>query len=572
MSLEQDARARAEVWTREPYHSDTRQEVTDMLETGGDDLVDAFYKDLDFGTGGLRGIMGAGTNRINRYTLGMATQGLANYLKKQFPGEAHRIAIAHDSRNNSQAFSQQIAEVLAANQVSVYLFNDLRPTPELSFAIRHLDCHAGIVITASHNPPEYNGYKVYWRDGGQLVPPHDKNVIDEVRAVKPEDVKFTSTSRLIHSIGAEVDEAYLEMVKSLSFGDAGKEELKIVFTPIHGTSITLMPQALESCGFTNVSIVKEQSTPDGNFPTVQSPNPEEVEALSMAVAKAEKTGADMVIGTDPDADRVGLAVRDLDNNMVLLNGNQSATVLIYYLLEKWQETGQLTGKEFIAKTIVTTDLLERMAAHYKVDCYNVLTGFKWIADIIKQQEGKKKFIGGGEESYGYMIGDFVRDKDAIASGVLLAEAAAWAKSRGSSFYKVLIDIYHRFGFYLESLVSLKREGHKGAQEIASMMEDFRNKTPSTIAGEKVVTILDYQTSRNRDLVNGETSAIDLPKSNVIQFLTDKGTRITARPSGTEPKIKFYISVNADLPDPKDFMEVKADLEKRIADIRKSLAL
>lgn len=571
MSLEQEVLLSAKGWGREPYDQATRNEVKALIENGGDELVDAFYKDLDFGTGGLRGIMGVGTNRINKYTLGAATQGLANYLKNHFSGEEISVAIAHDSRNNSQSFSHQVAEVLAANGIKAYLFDNLRPTPELSFAVRYLNCKSGIVITASHNPPEYNGYKVYWNDGGQLVPPHDRGVIDEVRKVKPEDVKFDATSDLIYKIGREVDEAYLQEVKKLSFSDAGKDDLKIVFTSIHGTSIMAMPQAMKACGFTDFHIVDEQSDPDGNFPTVKSPNPEEAAALKIAVDQANEKGADLVIGTDPDADRVGIAVRDLNNKLVLLNGNQAASVLIYYLLEKWRETGQLTGKEFVAKTIVTTNLIDKMAAHYEVDCPNCLTGFKWIADIIRKNPDKK-FIGGGEESYGYMIGDFVRDKDAIASGVMLAEAAAWAKSRGSSFYETLIEVYVKFGFYLETLVSMTKKGRQGAEEISKMMEDFRHETPDSIGGEKVVKILDYQSSLARDIVSGKEEKIDLPKSNVVQFITDKDTKITARPSGTEPKIKFYISVNTELRDKSEFETVRQSLEQRISEIKTSLGL
>ncbi len=571
MTLEQEVLLKAQAWDNDNYDLATRQEVKALIENGGDPLTDAFYKDLDFGTGGLRGVMGAGTNRVNKYTLGAATQGLANYLKKQFPGEDISVAIAHDSRNNSKLFSHQVAEVLAANGVKAYLFDDLRPTPELSFAVRHLGCKSGIVITASHNPPEYNGYKVYWSDGGQLVPPHDKGVIDEVRKVKPEDVKFDNTTDLILEIGKEIDDAYLAEIKKLSFGDAGKDKLKVVFTSIHGTSIISMPPAMKAAGFTDFHIVEEQAEPNGNFPTVKSPNPEEAEALKMAIDKARAINADIVIGTDPDADRVGMAVRDLNGELVLINGNQAASVLIYYLLEKWQETDQLTGKEFVAKTIVTTDLIDKMASHYNVDCPNCLTGFKWIADLIRNNPDKK-FIGGGEESYGYMIGDFVRDKDAIASGVMLAEAAAWAKSRGFSFYEVLIDIYTKFGFYLEDLVSLTRKGMKGAEEIAKMMEDFRSNTPQEIGGEQIIQMMDYQSSVTKNLENGTETAIELPKSNVVQFITDKGTKITARPSGTEPKIKFYISVNTRMSDKSEFDKTKDELESRIADIKKGLGL
>lgn len=571
MSLEQDVLLRAQSWDTDAYDQTIREEVKALIKNGGDELTDAFYKDLDFGTGGLRGTMGVGTNRVNKYTLGATTQGLANYLQKQFPGQSISVAIAHDSRNNSKTFSRQVAEVFAANGIKAYLFDDLRPTPELSFAVRHLGCQSGIVITASHNPPEYNGYKVYWNDGGQLVPPHDKGVIDEVRQVKAEDVKFAGNYQLIEVLGAEMDAAYLNEIQKLSFTEAGKSDLKIVFTSIHGTSIMSMPAAMKASGFSDFHIVEEQAEPDGNFPTVKSPNPEEAEALKMAVDKAVAINADMVIGTDPDADRVGLAVRDLNGELILINGNQAASVLIYYLLEQWKGAGKLTGNEFVAKTIVTTDLIDKMAAGYGVDCPNCLTGFKWIADLIRNNPDQK-FIGGGEESYGYMIGDFVRDKDAIASGVMLAEAAAWAKSRGSSFYEVLIDIYSQFGFYLESLVSLTRKGMKGAEEIAQIMEDFRIKSPSEIAGEQVVKVLDYQSSTAKSLIDNSQEAIHLPKSNVVQFITDKGTKITARPSGTEPKIKFYISVNTSLESKEQFDQAKTQLESRLEDIKTSLGL
>lgn len=566
------AAERAQAWLHAPYDEETNKATQALLDAGGDALNDAFYQDLDFGTGGLRGIMGVGTNRINKYTLGAATQGLANYLNAQFPNEQVSVAIAHDSRHNSKPFARQVAEVLSANNIKVYLYEDLRPTPALSFAIRHLNCQSGIVLTASHNPPAYNGYKVYWSDGGQLVPPHDKAVISEVRAVAPGEVNYDAKVELIEMIGDAVDQAYLAEVKKLSLSEGGKEDLSVVFTSIHGTSITLVPPALENAGFKKISIVEEQATPDGAFPTVKSPNPEEAEALDMALKQAEDLGADMVIGTDPDADRVGIAVRNLQGEMELLNGNQAASVLIYYLLERWKENGKLDGNQFVAKTIVTTDLISSIAKAYDVPCPECLTGFKWIADIIRKREGKATFIGGGEESYGYMIGDFVRDKDAVASAVLLAETAAYAKAQGSSFYEMLVDVYSKFGFYLEKLVSLKREGMKGQEEIAQMMQDFRTKTPATIAGEKVLEVLDYQSSEHRYTADGRTETIELPKSNVVQFVTDKGTKITARPSGTEPKIKFYVSVNDRLDDKANFAVMKANLERQIDNITKELGL
>lgn len=566
------AAERAQAWLKAPYDEETQKATQALLDQGGDALNDAFYQDLDFGTGGLRGIMGTGTNRINKYTLGAATQGLANYLHKQFPNEAIKVAIAHDSRHNSKPFARQVAEVLSANNIKVYLYEDLRPTPALSFAIRHLNCQSGIVLTASHNPPAYNGYKVYWSDGGQLVPPHDKAVINEVRAVSADAVKYGAKPELIEMIGGEVDQAYLAEVKKLSLSEGGKADLSLVFTSIHGTSITLVPPALKNAGFKKVAIVEEQAEPDGDFPTVKSPNPEEAEALSMALKQAEATDADMVIGTDPDADRVGIAVRNLEGEMELLNGNQAASVLIYYLLERWKEENKLTGNEFVAKTIVTTDLIAKIAEAYQVPCPECLTGFKWIADIIRKREGKANFIGGGEESYGYMIGDFVRDKDAVASAVMLAETAAYAKSKGSSFYQLLIEVYQRFGFYLERLISLKREGMKGQEEIAQMMQDFRSKTPKAIGGEKVVEVLDYQSSERRLVAENRSEAIDLPKSNVVQFITEKGSKITARPSGTEPKIKFYVSVNDNLEHKGNFATKKQELESRIDNIIKELGL
>ena len=563
---------RARQWTGEEFDQRTRQETEKLIEAGGEALADAFYKDLDFGTGGLRGVMGVGSNRINRYTLGMATQGLANYLTRQFPEEELKVAIAHDSRHNSRSFSREVAEVLAANNIKVYLYEDLRPTPALSFAIRHLGCQSGIVITASHNPPEYNGYKVYWQDGGQLVPPHDKAVIEEVRKVSIRDIRQNGAKGDIEVIGKALDEAYLQEVKNLSLQNAGKQDLKVVFTPIHGTSVTLVPPAFKNAGFTQFHLLEEQAEPDGDFPTVESPNPEEAEALSMALAKADELDADLVIGTDPDADRVGIAVRNPEGKMELLNGNQAASVLIYYLLTQWQAAGKLTGKQYVAKTIVTTDLIKRIADNYHVPCYQCLTGFKWIADIIRKREGQEEFIGGGEESYGYMIGDFVRDKDAVASAVMLSEVAAYANANGSSFYEMLIEAYQKFGFYLERLVSLTKKGRSGAEEIAAMMEKFRSNTPEHLGGEKVVLVRDYQKGEQRDLKNGQTAELNFPPSNVIQMLTERGSLITARPSGTEPKIKFYVSVNEALPDREQFAAKKASLEKRIDHLMKDFGL
>ena len=551
---------KAKSWLNAPYDPSTQKEVQQLIESDPEGLTDAFYKDLDFGTGGLRGTMGVGSNRVNRYTLGMATQGLANYLKGSF-SEPIRVVISHDSRHHSREFAVQTAEIFSANGMDAYLFPDLRPTPLLSFAIRHLGCQSGIMITASHNPPEYNGYKVYWSDGGQLVPPHDKAVIDEVRQVAADAVLFDADPGRIHELGTEVEDAYLEKLKSVSLGNSGKKDLKIVFTSIHGTAITLMPQALKALGFENVQSVQQQSVPDGSFPTVKSPNPEEAEALDMAVQQAEKTGADLVIGCDPDADRVGIAVRDHAGDLTLLNGNQTAAVLIYYLLESWKAQGKLNGQQFIAETIVTSDLLQEMAKAYGVDCQICLTGFKWIADLIRKEEGKKTFIGGGEESYGYLVGDFVRDKDAIGSAALIAEAAAWAKAKGSSFFGELEAIHLRFGLYEESLKSVTKKGKDGAAAITAMMDRLRSTPPTELAGSKVIRIKDFEKGVEHDLFSGSRATIDLPRSNVLQFFTEDGYKITARPSGTEPKIKFYISLRSEVGNTDELRERRVELKK-----------
>lgn len=551
---------RAQSWLHPTYDEATRKEVQRMIDSDPKALVDAFYTDLDFGTGGLRGIMGSGTNRVNKYTFGMATQGLANYLRKTID-EPARVVISHDSRNNSRLFAEQTAEILAANGIRAFLFEDLRPTPLLSFAIRHLNCHSGIMITASHNPPEYNGYKVYWSDGGQLVPPHDKNVIEEVRKVKPEEVRYNADASLIQQVGPDVEQAYLEKLAGLSLSNAGKDELKIVFTSIHGTAITLLPQALKTLGFEQVDIVKEQAEPDGNFPTVESPNPEEAAALKMAVDQAEATGADLVIGCDPDADRVGIAVRDLEGKMVLLNGNQTASVLIYYLLEQWKNAGKLDGRQFIAETVVTTDLLQEMAKDYGVACPLCLTGFKWIAELIREREGKMEFIGGGEESYGYLVGDFVRDKDAIGSAAMIAEVAAWAKAKGSSFYGELMNIYLKYGLYQESLKSITKKGKEGADAIQAMMKRMRETPPQQLGGSSVVKVKDFQSAKEKDLRNGSEQELPFPKSNVLQFFTADGYKVTARPSGTEPKIKFYIGLKAPVSSWEDIALQSARLEE-----------
>ena len=541
-----------------------------------EELNEAFYKDLEFGTGGLRGIMGVGSNRINKYTIGMATQGLANYLVKAFPNEAIKVAIAHDSRNNSRFFAETTAAVFSANGIHVYLFESLRPTPELSFAIRELGCKSGVVLTASHNPREYNGYKAYWDDGAQVIAPHDKNIIAEVQAIAGiEAVKFEKDDSKIELIGHEIDEKYLNAIEKLTLAPEAiknQKDLKIVFSPIHGTGITLVPGILKRKGFENVFVVEEQAEPNGDFPTVVYPNPEEKEAMTLALTKAKELDADLVMATDPDADRVGMAAKNDEGEFELLNGNQAASLLIYYLLRKWKENGKLNGKQMIIKTIVTTDLLTRIAEKFEVDCPETLTGFKYIAALIRQEEGKKEFIGGGEESYGYMISDFVRDKDAVASCAMLAEMCAWAKDQGMSVFDLLKQVYIENGFYLETLVSMTKKGMKGADEIKQMMVDMREKTPTTIAGSTVIKTMDYQSLVEKDMISGSEKAIDQPKSNVLQFYLEDGTKISARPSGTEPKIKFYISVNAALKSAVDFYETKQFLESRIETIKKDLNL
>lgn len=564
---------KAKVWLEENYDPDTRKSVKEMMENDPAELVECFYRDLEFGTGGLRGIMGVGTNRMNKYTVCAATQGLANYLKTALKLESEiRAAIAFDSRNNSGLFARISAEVLAANGIKVFLFDSLRPTPELSFAVRYLKCHTGIVVTASHNPKEYNGYKVYWSDGGQLVPPHDKNVIAEVQKIESvRDIKFSGHPENIVNIGEDIDKEYISTLVSLSISPdiiKRQSDMKIVYTPIHGTGYKLVPEALKAFGFTNIQTVKEQLTPDGNFPTVVSPNPEEKAALELALKLAKKVNADLILATDPDGDRVGVGVKDNNDNYILLNGNQSASLLIYYLIRQWKIKGKLTGKEFIAKTIVTSELLKDIAVSHGVESYDVLTGFKYIAEIIRRFEGQKKFIGGGEESYGYLVGDFVRDKDAVAACALLAETAAWARNMGMSMYEMLINIYQEYGFYLEDLISFTKKGKSGAEEIQAMMDGYRNSPPREINGIPVETIKDYKLQKAFNLITGDEKPIDLPKSDVLQFFLKGGSKITVRPSGTEPKIKFYFGVKGQLPDKSQFDEVnarmRAQLEEMIA--------
>lgn len=564
-------------WLGEGYDQATKDTIIKLQKDGKEEeLIDSFYKDLEFGTGGLRGIMGVGSNRINQYTIGAATQGLSNYLKKTYPNEAISIAIAHDSRNNSPEFAQIVANVFSANDIKVYFFEALRPTPELSFAIRHFGCKSGIVLTASHNPKEYNGYKAYWADGAQMIAPHDTNTITEVNAIQSiKDIKFNGKPALIEKIGAETDEAYLASIVSLSVSPEiikKQHDLNIVFSSIHGTGITLVPSVLEKFGFTNVNTVKEQDTPDGNFPTVVYPNPEEAEALSLALKMGKETNAELIMATDPDADRVGIAVRDLDNNFILLNGNQTGALLIDYMLNAWADNDKLKGKEFIVKTIVTSELIKEIADSFKTTCFDTLTGFKYIAGKIAELEGDMKFIAGGEESYGYLVGDFVRDKDAIASCAFIAEMAAYAKEKGFTLYEKLIDIYVKHGYYKEKLVSLTKKGKTGSEEIQAMMKGIRENPPVTLGGAKVAEIRDYLSSTSTHLLDGSKTAIDLPKENVLQIVTADGTKISARPSGTEPKIKFYFSVKENLASKADFDATGKKLDAKIDQIVKELGI
>lgn len=574
--LSPEVQEKVNQWLSGSFDQETKAQLQRMLdENQSTELTDAFYKDLEFGTGGLRGIMGIGSNRINRYTVGMATQGLANYLKKSFPNQQIKVAIAHDSRNNSKEFARITANVFSANDIYVYLFEELRPTPELSFAVRHFGCQSGVVLTASHNPKEYNGYKAYWNDGAQIVAPHDKNIIKEVENVRVEDIRFEPVAENIQMIGAEVDTAYLDQVAALSLAPEliqRQKNLKIVFTPIHGTSITLVPQLLQKLGFANVHIVEEQSNPDGNFPTVVYPNPEEAEALSIGLAKAKELDADLLMGTDPDADRVGIAVKNHHGQWQLLNGNQTGTLLIDYLIGAWKRAGKIMGKEYIAKTIVTTDLLDEIALKNGVEVYNTLTGFKYIAEILRNEEGKKSFIGGGEESYGYLAGEFVRDKDAIMACSLIAEMVAYAKDQGKSIFERLIEIYQEYGFYYEKLISLTKKGKAGADEIKAMMEQFRSNPPQMLAGSQVAKVMDYQAGITKNLLTGTEEHIDMERSNVLQFLTEDGSKISARPSGTEPKIKFYFSVKEPLASKDQFDAVQEKLEAKITQIIADLGI
>jgi phosphoglucomutase len=563
-------------WLNGNYDADTKKEIKRLLDAKAfDELTDAFYRDLEFGTGGLRGTMGVGSNRINKYTIGATTQGLSNYLKNAYPGETIKVAIAHDSRNNSDFFARTTAEVFAANGIHVYFFKELRPTPELSFAMRELGCRSGVMVTASHNPKEYNGYKAYGPDGGQFVSPEDEKVLAEVAKIKSiDEVNFTAIEENIELIGEEMDNLYLEKIAALSVSPEAiqrQKDLKIVYSPIHGTGITLVPKALKRFGFTNVTLVEEQITPDGNFPTVVYPNPEEKEALTLALKKAAEIDADLVLATDPDADRVGIAIKNNDGEFILLNGNQTGSLLINYMLTAWEKSGKLTGKEYIVKTIVTSNLIDAIAKAKNVTCYNTLTGFKYIGEIITKLQGKNTFIAGGEESYGYLIGELVRDKDAVVSSAFIAEMTAYYKDQGSSLYDALLNTYVQYGLYKEKLVSVTKKGKSGAEEIKAMMEKFRTSTPATLGGAKVTILKDYAKRTEIDVLTGKSKVLDFPESDVLQFTTEDGSIISARPSGTEPKIKFYCSVNCPLGDKKFYKEADDQLDSKITAIMDDLS-
>ncbi len=561
-------------WLTPTFDVETQDFIKNSIANSPKEIQESFYKDLEFGTGGMRGVMGIGTNRINKYTLGKSTQGLSDYLHKQFPNETLKTVIAYDCRHNSKTLAKVVADVFSANGIEVYLFEDLRATPELSFAVKHLNCHCGIVLTASHNPPEYNGYKVYWKDGGQLVPPHDAGVISLINDLDYSKIKFEANTNLIHYISTAIDNAFIDA--SVSNGSVGasqeaKDNLKIVFTSLHGTSITAVPETLKRAGYKHVHIVKEQEAPDGDFPTVASPNPEEPAALKMALELADNVGADIVIGTDPDCDRLGVAVRNSKNELQLLNGNQTMIMMTDFLLKKWQSEDKIKGKEFIATTIVSTPMLNKLAEAYNVDNKIVLTGFKWIAKLIEDYPDLD-FIGGGEESFGYMVGDFVRDKDAVTSTLLACEIAAITKANGSSFFEELIKLYVQHGCYKEKLVSLTKKGIEGAQEIKQMMIDARQNPLSTINGSKVIKIEDYESATSKNKVTGEETTMDIPKSNVIIYYTEDGSQVALRPSGTEPKIKFYVSVNTALNKVEDFSSIEKELDTKAETILKDMNL
>ena len=574
MEIKQNILDALNEWLTPTFDTATHEAIKELMTTSPAELEESFYKNLEFGTGGMRGVMGVGDNRINKYTLGKSTQGLSNYMHKAFPNKDLKVAIAFDCRHNSKTLAKIVADVFSANGISVYLFSDLRPTPELSFAVRHLGCQAGIVLTASHNPPEYNGYKVYWEDGGQIVPPEDEAIIDLIENLKYDEIKFSANENLIHYIDAEVDQAFIKStIENATFNTpaAAKENLNIVFTSLHGTSITLVPEVFAQAGYTKVHIVPEQAVPNGDFPTVKSPNPEEPEALTMATALAEKTNSDIVIGTDPDCDRLGVAVRNNEGKMTLLNGNQSMLLMTAFLLEQWKKAGKINGKQFVGTTIVSTPMMMELATNYGVECKIGLTGFKWIAKMIKDFP-ELEFIGGGEESFGYMVGDAVRDKDAVAATLLICEMAAQAKANGSSVYKELLQLYVDNGFFKEHLVSLTKKGMDGLQEISQMMIDLRENPMKEIDGQRVIMLEDYQSSTAKNLLTGEVTTMDIPKSNVLIYYTEDGSKICARPSGTEPKIKFYISVNTQLDSVEDFKEVEIILDSKIKNIIAAMQL
>lgn len=565
MHIPENILSQVNEWLTPTFDKNTQDKIKEMMTSSPKELEESFYKNLEFGTGGMRGVMGVGTNRINKYTLGKNTQGLANYMKQVFPNKALSVAIAFDCRHNSNTLAKVVADVFSANGIKVYLFSDMRPTPELSFAVKHLKCQAGIVLTASHNPPEYNGYKVYWEDGGQLVPPQDAAIINEIENLRYDQIQFKADEKLIEYIDKKIDEAFIKSsIENASFNTdaAAKDNLNIVFTSLHGTSIKIVPDTLAKAGYKNVHLVPEQSMPNGDFPTVKSPNPEEPEALTMALALAEKLHADIVIGTDPDCDRLGVAVRDTEGKMILLNGNQTMVMMTAFLLEQWKKAGKINGKQFVGSTIVSTPMMLALADGYDVECKVGLTGFKWIAKMIKDFP-ELEFIGGGEESFGFMVGDAVRDKDAVAATLLICEIAAQAKANGSSVYEELINLYIDFGFYKEHLVSLTKKGIEGVAEINQMMLDLRENPLKELGGERVIMVEDYKNSTALNLLTDEVEALSIPKSNVLIYYTEDGSKIAARPSGTEPKIKFYVSVTTDLDSKDDFERTEKSLDLRI---------
>jgi phosphoglucomutase len=574
MDIKQNILDAVNEWLTPTFDPATQEAIKELMTTSPKELEESFYKNLEFGTGGMRGVMGVGNNRINKYTLGKSTQGLSDYMCTVFPNQPLKAVIAYDCRHNSDTLAKLVADVFSANGVEVYLFSDMRPTPELSFAVKHLGCQCGIVLTASHNPPEYNGYKVYWEDGGQIVPPEDEGIINVIENLNYNQIKFTANEDLIHYIDTEVDEAFIKStIENASFGTSAeaKKNLNIVFTSLHGTSIKLVPDTLSQAGYPNVNIVEEQRVPNGDFPTVKSPNPEEPEALTMALALADKTNSDIVIGTDPDCDRLGVAVRNNEGQMILLNGNQTMILMTAFLLEQWKQAGKINGKQFVGSTIVSTPMMMELATNYNVECKIGLTGFKWIAKMIKDFP-ELEFIGGGEESFGYMVGDAVRDKDAVAATLLICEIAAQAKAKGSTVYKELLNLYIDNGFYKEHLVSLTKKGMDGLQEINQMMIDMRENPLKEINGQRVIMVEDYQSSIAKNLLDGSESTMTIPKSNVLIYYTEDGSKICARPSGTEPKIKFYISVNAELYSVEDFKEVESTLNNKIQNIIASMQL